>query len=286
MRDSLSKVVENRDLGSGIFLLRLRDPDLLRERIEPGTFVMLATSAGLSPLVRRPFSVQRVRGDVYDVLYRVVGEGTELMSGLTVGQEMRCLGPLGTHFEHPEPGETAILLGGGVGIPPMVALADSLEEAGHERWHAFVGVGTAAEAGCWVGFEEAYGSGNGAERIHRATMDGSLGFHGHVVAAWQAWRATNPMAGDKLRLYGCGPLVMLQAIARLAGEEQLRCQISVETVMGCGVGICMGCVIENADARDPELYAEMSPYDRWLLVCRKGPVFDAGAVVLEGGSLH
>jgi len=286
MRDSLSRVVENRDLGSGIYLLRLRDPALLEERVEPGTFVMLATAPGLSPLVRRPFSVQRVQGDVYDVLYRVVGEGTNLMSKVQVGQEMRSLGPLGTHFSLPEPDETAILLGGGVGIPPMVALADSLEQAGHRDWHAFVGVGTAAEAGCWVGFEDPYEGTEGAHRIHHATMDGSLGFHGHVVAAWQDWWQANPLPGDKLRLYGCGPLVMLQAIARLAEERELRCQISVETVMGCGVGICMGCVIENADAQDPELYREMSPYDRWLLVCRKGPVFDAAAVVLEGGSLH
>jgi dihydroorotate dehydrogenase electron transfer subunit len=117
-------------------------------------------------------------------------------------------------------------------------------------------------------------------------MDGSLGFHGHVVAAWQDWRSRNPIEGPSLRLYGCGPLVMLQAIAQVAAEQDLRCQISVETVMGCGVGICMGCVIENADARDPELYRDMSPYDRWLLVCRQGPVFDSSAIVLEGGSLH
>jgi len=286
MRDTLSTVVENRDLGHGIYLLRLRDPELLQEVVEPGTFVMLATATGLAPLVRRPFSVQRVEGDIYDILYRVVGEGTALMAAAQPGQQMRSLGPLGTHFTAPQPGETAILLGGGVGIPPMVTLADSLEAAGHTDWHAFVGAGSAAEQGCWVGFDERYGTGSGSHRVHRATMDGSLGFHGHVVAAWQSWRAEHPLPAEQFRLYGCGPLVMLQAIARVAADEKLRCQISVETVMGCGVGICMGCVIENADARDPELARTMSPYDRWLLVCRKGPVFDADAVILEGGSLH
>jgi len=286
MRDSLSTVVENRDLGHGIYLLRLRDPELLQEKVEPGTFVMLATSAGLSPLVRRPFSVQRVDGDIYDILYRVVGEGTALMAEAKPDQKMRSMGPLGTHFTLPAPGETAILLGGGVGIPPMVNLADTLERSGHADWQAFVGAGSAAEQGCWVGFDDRYGSGDGSQRVHRATMDGSLGFHGHVVAAWQSWRGHNPMPADRFRLYGCGPLVMLQAIARTAAEEELRCQISVETVMGCGVGICMGCVIENADARDPDLYRTMSPYDRWLLACRKGPVFDAESVILEGGSLH
>ncbi len=286
MRDSVSTVVENRDLGHGIYLLRLRDPELLQETVEPGAFVMLATAAGLSPLVRRPFSVQRVDGDIYDILYRVVGVGTGLMAGVQSGQQMRSLGPLGTHFTAPASGETAILLGGGVGIPPMVALADSLEAAGHRSWQAFVGAGSAAEQGCWVGFDDRYADVEGSERVHRATMDGSLGFHGHVVAAWQNWRAENPMPPGQFRVYACGPLVMLQAVARVAADESLRCQVSVETVMGCGVGICMGCVIENADAQDPELYRTMSPYDRWLLACRKGPVFDAGSVVLEGGSLH
>ncbi|MBJ94614.1 MAG: hypothetical protein CMP23_09080 [Rickettsiales bacterium] len=285
MRDSLSTVLENRDLGQGIFLLRLRDPDLLSEPLGPGCFVMLATAPGLSPILRRPFSVQRVRDDVYDVLYRVVGEGTQLMSELRPGTVLRSLGPLGTHFNLPQPGETAILLGGGVGIPPMVALADALEAQGHQDWQAFLGVASASEQGCWVGFDEAWGTGPAAERIHRATMDGSMGFHGHVVAAFEDWNA-GIAAGRALRLYACGPLVMLQAVARLAATQQLPAQVSVETMMGCGVGICMGCVIENADARNEQLYADMSPYDRWMLVCRKGPVFDANSIILEGGSLH
>ena len=82
-------------------------------------------------------------------------------------------------------------------------------------------------------------------------------------------------------------MVMLRAVANACAERGLPCEVSVETMMGCGMGACMSCVIESADARDPEKRAKMSPYDRWLLACRKGPVFPSSAIVLEEGEfLH
>jgi len=287
MRNRVSVVVENRDLGENIFLLRLRDPAMGGE-MAPGRFVMLATAEGLAPLARRPFSIQRVDGECYDILYKVVGEGTALMAQMQPGIEVRALGPLGNSFTLPTGDECAILLGGGVGIPPMVALADALEAGGHSNWQAFLGVGSARETGCFVGFDDRYMVGDERDgRVHPATMDGSLGFEGHVVAAWLDWRKRVEAASVPMRLYACGPMVMLRAVAAEASRLGLPCEVSVETMMGCGVGVCMACVIENADARDPEKRAVMSPYDRWLLACCKGPVFDSAAVVLDdGGLLH
>ncbi|HCP44831.1 MAG TPA: hypothetical protein DIU15_02205 [Deltaproteobacteria bacterium] len=287
MRNRVSLVVENRDLGENIFLLRLRDPEMGRD-MAPGRFVMLATAEGLAPLARRPFSIQRVTDDVYDILYKVVGEGTDLMSQMKPGLQVRVLGPLGNSFATPESDECAILLGGGVGIPPMVAMTDALEASGHHHWQAFLGVGSARESGCFVGFDDRYlVDGARDERVHLATMDGTLGFEGHVVAAWLDWRERAGREAGRMRLYACGPMVMLRAVAAEAARLDLPCQVSVETMMGCGVGVCMACVIENADARNPEKRATMSPYDRWLLACCKGPVFDSSAVVLDdGGLLH
>jgi dihydroorotate dehydrogenase electron transfer subunit len=250
---------------------------------------MVGVGVELSPVLRRPFSVQRVEGDTYDILYRDVGVGTRLMTRLLPGQEVSTLGPLGNSFTMPQPDERAVLLGGGVGIPPMVALADGLEAAGHRDWEAFLGVRSTKDAGCFVGFDERYGRGTiYAEQVHRATMDGSVGFAGHVVAAWlDRWEGQGLGPEGACRLYACGPMIMLRAVAEAAAERGIPCEVSVETMMGCGMGACMSCVIESSDARDPKKRASMSPYDRWLLACRKGPVFDAAAVVLEdGGFLH
>lgn len=288
MHTSISTVVENRDLGHGVWLLRLRDGELTAD-CAPGCFVMVGVGVELSPVLRRPFSVQRVSGDVYDILYRDVGLGTGLMTQLLVGQEVPVLGPLGNSFTLPEPGEKAVLLGGGVGIPPMVALADRLEALGHRDWEAYLGVGSSKDSGCFVGFDERYGlSTVYSEQVHRATMDGSIGFRGHVVAAWtDRWDRFGHAPDGPVRVYACGPMVMLRAVAQVAADRGIPCEVSVETMMGCGMGACMSCVIESSDARDPEKRAAMSPYDRWLLACRKGPVFEASAVVLEEGEfLH
>jgi dihydroorotate dehydrogenase electron transfer subunit len=162
----------------------------------------------------------------------------------------------------------------------MVALADALEASGHGRWQAYLGVAGAADAGCLVGFDERW---PGDGRVTTATMDGSIGFAGHVVAAWlDRWEARGQRPEGPARVYACGPMVMLRAVQAAAEERGLPCEVSVETLMGCGMGACTGCAIEN---RRYEA-GSSSPYDRWRLACKDGPVFEAGSVVLSGGGLH
>jgi dihydroorotate dehydrogenase electron transfer subunit len=292
MHETVATVVENRDLGSGVWLLRLHNADVCAAH-RPGRFVMLGTGEELeggppAPLLRRPFSIQRVRGDIFDLLYRVVGIGTGLMAEARTGQQLPVLGPLGNAFGPPAPGQRAVLLGGGVGIPPMVAMADSLTSTDHSEWRAYLGVSSAQDAGCFVGFEDGYAQELDRGRVLRATMDGSLGFHGNVVQAWLRDREQGvPPAGE--RVYACGPMAMLRAVARTCAELGVAAEVSVETMMGCGVGVCMGCVIENKAYSEGtvEERTRMSPYDRWLMACTKGPVFEASSVVLDdGGLLH
>ncbi|MCO4772188.1 MAG: dihydroorotate dehydrogenase electron transfer subunit [Deltaproteobacteria bacterium] len=288
MHETVATVVENRDLGSGVHLLRLRNREVCAEQ-RAGRFVMLGVGETVegnppAPMLRRPFSIQRVEGDVFDVLYRVVGVGTTCMAAMKRGRVVEVLGPLGNAFTPPAPGEQAILLGGGVGIPPMVAMADALS-ANNADWKAFLGVSSTADAGCFVGFDDRP---SWDSRVHRATMDGSLGFHGHVVQAWLADREANPSVTKK-RVYACGPMVMLRAVAKVAASLNIPAEVSVETMMGCGIGICMGCVIENKRFTEGSVEdrSTMSPYDRWLMACTKGPVFDAQGIVLDdGGLLH
>lgn len=273
MRDCRARVKQNLDLGGDVRLLRMEAPGIA-PGMAPGRFVMLSVDDGVDPLLRRPFSIQRVDGDSVDVLYRVVGRGTARMAALEPGDGLDVLGPLGTAFALPAPGETAVLLGGGVGIPPMVALAEALIARGHDAWQGYVGVAGQHDSGCWSGFQALVPADD--PRLTRATMDGSIGFEGHVVAAWRD-RWTRERPEGPVRVYACGPMVMLRAVRDEAARLGLPCQVSVEQVMGCGLGICTGCVVENAR------WDGSNPYERWLLACKEGPVFDADQVVLSGG---
>ncbi|MCK6530523.1 dihydroorotate dehydrogenase electron transfer subunit [Myxococcota bacterium] len=286
MRDPLVEVLYNRDLGGGYFALGLLDPVLSREA-RPGQFVMIEVASGRrvvpEPLLRRPFSVQRSvetpRGAGYQVLYRVVGAGTTLMSRLREGDQVHALGPLGRPFTPADPGGVSFLVGGGVGIPPLVALADTLDRGPvPPRYEVFLGVRSAADAPCFDGFVEARAGG-----VHIRTDDGSLGQRGTAVQALvERWdRDGGPPAGA--RVYSCGPMGMLRAVARACEGRGVPCEISVETLMGCGLGACMGCVIR---ARDAGTRPDLSPYDRWLLACVRGPVFDSRDVDLDAGPPH
>ena len=273
MQDVGAKVEQNLDLGGGVRLLRLRAPGV-EEGMAPGRFVMLSVGGGVDPLLRRPFSIQRAAGGCLEILYRVVGRGTRRLAELDVGAELQVLGPLGTSFSLPEPDETAVLLGGGVGIPPVVALVEALTRRSHDDWQCYVGVAGEQDAGCWSGFHSIVTPGD--PRLVRASMDGSVGFLGHVVAAWRdRWSRSRPEG--PIRVYACGPMVMLRAVRDEAARLGLPCQVSVEQVMGCGLGVCTGCAVENAR------WDGTNPYERWLLACREGPVFDADQVTLDGG---
>lgn len=280
--DLRATVLAHRPLGRDLRLLRLLAPAIAR-RCEPGQFVMVRCGDAPEPLLRRPLSVQRVDGDQLDLLYRIVGQGTAALAAVTAGGEIDLLGPLGRGFTLPEPGQPAVLIGGGVGVPPLVALADRLCQRDGEgaRWTAFLGARDKTDRGCFVGFDERFAGCHPAEgRVHRATDDGSLGFAGHAVGAWIDHLDRHGAPSPDTRVYACGPMVMLHAVAAEAAARSLACEVSVETTMGCGTGLCMGCAIENTTAGG-------SAYDRWVLACTHGPVFDATTISLSSaGGAH
>lgn len=279
--DVPARVVLNDGFGAGIHRLRLYAPEVAAT-VAAGQFVMLGCAEAGGPLLRRPFSIQKTDGEQFDVLYRVVGVGTRALAALRPGQVVPVLGPLGRGFTPPQPSEHAILIGGGVGVPPIFLMAAQLDSRGHRAWSAVLGVRGRADRPCLVAFDEGF---PGDGRVHLCTIDGSFGHRGHVVSLWES---LGPVPA-RARVYACGPMAMLRAVAEAAALRGLPCEVSVETMMGCGVGICMGCVMEssayvNAGGEERKSF---SPYDRWWLACRRGPVFDAQAVVLnDGGLLH
>jgi dihydroorotate dehydrogenase electron transfer subunit len=253
------------------------------------------------PLLPRAFSIYRISGEggggedgvpVVEILYKVVGKGTQYLSRIETGVEIDILGPLGNAFTFSDGTATAVLVAGGIGAPPIAALARQLRntqrvpECGMRNVEVFLGGKTSEDILCVEDFEEA------GAAIHITTEDGSLGTRGLVTDLLEPFLrdgtqahggpsdcASGGIAGcpgtqespecrsarvPDCRLYACGPPGMLAAVAKVAEEFAVPCQVSVEANMACGFGACMGCAIE--------VKAEEKSYK---LVCRDGPVFDS-----------
>jgi len=265
--DGLRRVVAHRRLDDRHRLLVLA-ADAALAGFGPGQFAML--SCGPELVLRRPFSLQRaVRGgggDAVEILYRVVGRGTGAMASLEPGDRIPVLGPLGRAFEPPPPGERAVLLGGGVGIPPMVALAEALLGGEGPPPVVVGGVSGARDRACLDGLRSL------PLPVQIATLDGSEGTRGTVLDAL----AGVDLGDHRPRLYACGPIPMLAAVAARARALGVSCQVSVEALMGCGYGACVGCAVPRSEA------ARGAGAARWALACKDGPVFDAGELDLDG----
>jgi dihydroorotate dehydrogenase electron transfer subunit len=245
------KVLRNEEVAPNTFLMELESPSIAFAA-KPGQFVMLRVSGGIDPLLRRPFSICNTMNGNILLLYRMVGRGTRIMAETTVGTELLVLGPLGKGFEPPEAGEDCLLVGGGMGIAPLVFLARSLEG----RSVSFMaGYGTVAE----IISPEQLGM-QGIE-IAVATEDGSAGYHGLVSGLLEKALGKK---GKKI-VYSCGPAPMLKRVASLCFEKQVDCQVSLETAMACGLGACRGCAFPAAAGSGRSFYH----------VCQDGPVFSA-----------
>jgi dihydroorotate dehydrogenase electron transfer subunit len=238
-------------------------------RARPGQFVMVRPARGTDPLLRRPYSIFEIlkeagRPSAISLLNKRVGTGTRMIFDLEPGERLPCLGPLGRPFTPLDPPAEAWLVAGGVGIAPFATLAEELRRRG-TRTVLFYGARSAADLFCREPFERA-----GVELV-LATEDGSLGVHGRITAPlMQALHALPSPA--PLKLYACGPGAMLRAVADLARAHGRPAEVSLEQVMGCGLGGCYSCVVQVK--RD-----DGSPH--FVRSCLSGPVFDADRVVWE-----
>jgi len=270
----------------------------------PGQFVMLRPPFVTDPFLPRAFSIYRSvpatdsAGSVVEILYKVLGKGTQYLAQMEPGQAVEILGPLGNTFTVPETVETAVLVAGGIGVPPIAALALELrkgQESGVRgssssphpspltpHLEVFLGGKTADDILCVEDFETI-----GAD-LHITTEDGSKGTRGLITDLLGRFLEAN--GNSENRRYGnreepsrpavqpssrfciftCGPPGMLAAVARMAEERGLPCQTSVEANMACGFGACMGCAIE-ARAKGPG--------PSYKLVCKDGPIFDSRDLV-------
>jgi dihydroorotate dehydrogenase electron transfer subunit len=257
-------VVNNAAVSAGLLRLDLE----LGWPLEflPGQFAMLNLTGELELVFGRPFSIFAAEGPVVSFLYRVVGRGTGLLAGLQRDARLTCLAPLGRPF--PEPADPPVLLlAGGVGLPPLHAWWDRYRRA-NDR--AYFGARDGGDVPWsllrddWrVSVEAAKGSG----REQRA-------FVGLVTEAAQAELAAANGLPRPWRVMACGPLPLLRAAADWARHEGWECLVSVEEHMGCGYGVCKGCVVPTLAAGDEALAPAERPF-RPAMSCEVGPVFPA-----------
>ena len=250
------RVVEARGMGAGLHLLALalpgRDPG--EGGFRAGQFAQLAVPGRALP---RPFSILRSAAGRLEFLVKAVGPGTNWLAARRSGQAVPALWPLGRGFRdklrEDDRGETWLLVGGGVGIPPLIALKEQAgDRPGIELLFGHRDAATArAAALLHPGLEP-----------HLATEDGSLGFAGRVTGLLKKTLDEHAAASPAqlLRIFCCGPDPMMEAVAALAKERSLPCLLSLETLMGCGIGICVGCAVPRAGGG-------------FALACQEGPVF-------------
>lgn len=238
--DVTAEVIANTPLSSDYNVLALQAPAIALATA-PGQFVMVKAATGHDPLLRRPFSVFEVLRDRagtrvgISLLNKRIGPSTELLYAAQPGWPVACLGPLGRPFTIVDPPTEALLVAGGVGLAPFAVLAETLR-ARDVRTTLFYGARRAAEL-FYLDFFRDLGV-----SLVLTTEDGSLGEAGRIVAPLDRYLAARDRH-EPVMLYACGPEGMLAATAKLAIRRGRPCQVSVERVMGCGLGGCYSCVV-------------------------------------------
>ena len=240
------KLVGKRDFGRSV-LLNLRSEQSLPE-IAPGQFVQVRVDGSPNTYLRRPISIHDVdaKQNKITLLVQQVGEGTRHLAAANVGDFINLLLPLGNGFTLPDAGDRVLLVGGGIGIAPLYYFAKVLNEKGIRPTLLFGGK-TETDL---LRLTEYQQFGN----AFVTTEDGSLGEKGFVTqhSVWQR------QSFDKI--YVCGPKPMMKAVAKLAAEKQVWCEVSLENLMACGLGACLCCVEDTVDGH--------------VCVCKVGPVFN------------
>ncbi len=264
-------VVENVRLARDTFRLRFRCGPIAAA-IRPGQFVMIRLPDRADPLLGRAFALYETIDDAVDVVYLVVGKLTGLLAGLRSGDHIDVWGPLGNGFPEYSGVKDLVLVAGGIGQTPFLSLIhQTLGRRGYggqqsqrevDRVSVYYGVRTADLLAGVDDFKSAGAS------VHLATDDGSAGFRGFVTQLLdQHTQGRSPT--EKTQWVGCGPEPMMHALAGLAQRRRLPCDLSLETPMACGVGICFSCVTKVKVGNGWD-------YRR---VCVEGPIFDAAQLV-------
>lgn len=258
--DLPTEIISNELIAENHYLLRCSCPEIAASAL-PGQFIHVLISQGSGLLLRRPFTVYTIDDDQITMLYQLIGEGTNVLSGLKYGDSIRVLGPLGNTFDLSVTPNPAIIVGGGAGIASLMLLATALRDA---DIHTLALVGSMNQARL-LSVKDLQTIG---VDTHIATDDGSVGHHGFVtellIHILQTHDLQNPV------IYACGPDGMLRTATKIALDSGIPTQLAMENRMGCALGVCLGCVCKV------QLSEGGFEYQR---VCTEGPVFNAEDII-------
>ena len=256
MKQINAKILKNEEVAARFYKISVESLYLAKNS-KPGQFVEVRCSNGTEPLLRRPLGVHRISRQGIEMLYEVVGKGTEILSERKPGEMLDVIGPLGNGFDlNPQTRKPAnpqiILVAGGIGVAPLLGLAEHLGS----RVGILVLIGACKKEHvlCEKEFNKL------GAKVLVATEDGSRGHKGLVTDLLNIKLKTN---NQKLTtIYACGPTGMLKAVSRIAEDNNIPCQVSLEEHMACGVGVCLGCPVKLKS-------------QEYKMVCKDGPVFNA-----------
>ncbi|MDB4470743.1 dihydroorotate dehydrogenase electron transfer subunit [Deltaproteobacteria bacterium] len=265
MKNHKTIILSNQEISPGYYRMQILAPEY-NQLAKPGQFVMFRVQRSLPPLLRRPFGVFRTGfvapdcdgmppKEFLEIIYKVVGSGTEIMQELHQGDRVELLGPLGRGFELGDPDEEKILVGGGIGLVPLYMLAEKLVV--NSKVRLLMGGRTRDDIITVTEFERL-----GVE-TYVSTEDGSLGEEGLVTQVLERKLDKYPKAS----VYACGPMPMIDAVQKICASRGTSLQVSLEALMACGVGACLGCVVKGVGHTDEN--------PQYLCTCKQGPVFQA-----------
>jgi len=269
MYQVVAKVLSNKNITLNYFKIILNAPEICQDA-QPGQFVHIKVTAGSAFLLRRPFSIYNLEDEKLEILYRVVGKGTDLLSQKRKSKKLDLLGPLGQGFELKENFGKVILVAGGIGVAPLYFLAKRLlnhdskisgqtrPKSRHPKITLFLGARTRKQILCAQDFK------NLGATVKIATEDGSWGYKG-LVSDFLAETLLRYSKPDLV--FTCGPVPMLKKIAQLSRKYRVPSQVSLEQRMGCGIGACLGCVVRAREG--------------YLRVCKDGPVFRVNQILWD-----
>ena len=249
-------VISTNEIACNTFQTFLHSPQIAKITL-PGQFINILPSKDWENVMRRPMSVASQENGDISIIYKVVGPGTYIMKNWEIDEVVDIIGPLGNYWDNYK-GFHPVLIGGGVGIAPILNLHNMLR---NEQFEHTLVMGA-------QGKRDHFMEHNVSKRIYISTDDGSMGIKGNVIDV------IKKLNSKKIKIFGCGPQAMMEALKQYSEENNIECDLALESIMACGFGICQGCSVELvSDGSIKHSYRS-----KYSLICMDGPIFNAGKI--------
>jgi dihydroorotate dehydrogenase electron transfer subunit len=266
-----AEILLNRKVSDQYYEMELNCPELTDD-VRPGQFLMLKVKPGYEPYLRRPFSFYGI-GSFKDqrsfkILYKVIGSGTRLLAEMNHGERVDIIAPLGNGFSFSSDNHEAVMVAGGIGLPPLLYLAEHMgkNRKGGAKTVFLYGGKSKSDM---IDIERIR---DASSEVRLCTEDGSMGSK-MLVTELLDLHLQRRDDWSSIRIFSCGPKAMLRVVSSIAQKCDIPCQVSLESYMACGFGVCLGCVVKVMQEGGMDI-----TYER---VCKEGPVFESKRIIWD-----